>query len=61
MRDKCLSPSKDSWATLFWLLSAPFSMVVEQEMVRNPHNKAEAKKGYFLASDWVFTSKKSSQ
>jgi hypothetical protein len=37
--------------TVAWLVSAPFSMFVHQKVVRNPHNFAEAKKGYFLASD----------
>jgi hypothetical protein len=36
---------------VLWLVSAPFSMFVHQKVVRIPHNNAEAKKRYFMASD----------
>jgi hypothetical protein len=38
-------------STVVWLVSAPFSKFVHQKVVRNSHNFAEARKGYFLASD----------
>jgi hypothetical protein len=34
--------------TVVWLVSSPLSMFVGQKMLRNPHNKAEAKNGYLL-------------
>jgi hypothetical protein len=37
------NPPNDIKATVVWLVSAPLSMFVEQKMVRNPHNKDEAK------------------
>jgi hypothetical protein len=44
-------PGMTPSATVVWLVSTSFSMFAHQKVVRNPHNFAEAQKGYFLASD----------
>jgi hypothetical protein len=42
-----LTPYACVRSTAVWLVSAAFSMFVDQKVVRNPHNFAEAKKRVF--------------